>query len=128
MKTPRVSDFDPNAQTPPLKSPLEGMPTIEKPQRPTPQIPPTSGNELQEPESTSPLVTDRATKRPGDEATGRPGNKRVLVRRGFEWYEDQLNALKRLSIEEQLEGKPGSMSAMVREAVDDYLKKRSART
>jgi hypothetical protein len=127
MKTPRVSDFDPNAQTPPLKSPLEGMPTIGKPQRPTPQVPHASGNEFPETESSSQPVTDRATARPGDEATGRPGNKRVLVRRGFEWYEDQLNALKRLSIEEQLEGKPGSMSAMVREAVDVYLKKRSPR-
>jgi hypothetical protein len=31
MKTPRVSDFDPNTKTSALKSPLEHMPEIEKP-------------------------------------------------------------------------------------------------
>src|SRR5919202_4640667 len=31
MKTPRVSDFDPNAKEKPLKSSLEHMPAIEKP-------------------------------------------------------------------------------------------------
>ncbi|SRR6266567_6752523 len=34
MKTPRVHDFDPNAKVPELTSPLDGMPTIEKPQAP----------------------------------------------------------------------------------------------
>jgi hypothetical protein len=72
-----------------------------------------------------------ATGRPPDEAANRPPDRvkrrRLLVRRGFEWYEDQLAALKRLSLQEQLEGKEGSMSAMVREALDDYLKKRSAK-
>ena len=34
MKTPRVHDFDPNAKVPELTSPLDGMPTIEKPQSP----------------------------------------------------------------------------------------------
>jgi hypothetical protein len=49
-----------------------------------------------------------------------------LIRRGFEWYEDQLVALKRLSLQEQMEGRSGSMSEMVREALDEYLKKKSA--
>jgi hypothetical protein len=31
MKTPRIDDFDPHAKKATLKSPLEGMPTIEKP-------------------------------------------------------------------------------------------------
>lgn len=31
---------------------------------------------------------------------------------------------KQLSIEQQLQGEKGSMSAMVRDALDDYLKKR----
>jgi hypothetical protein len=66
-------------------------------------------------------LTGEATRRPVDWPTG----KRVLVRRGFEWYEDQLAALKKLSLKEQLEGKDSSMSAMVREAIDDYLKKRA---
>ena len=75
-------------------------------------------------------TTDRATARPDDEATYRPDDrltgKGILVRRGFEWREDQLRALKKLSLKEQLEGKPGSMSQMVRDALDEYLKRRSA--
>jgi hypothetical protein len=34
--------------------------------------------------------------------------------------------LKKLSLAEQLEGKPGSMSQMVRDGLDDYLKKRAS--
>jgi hypothetical protein len=75
-------------------------------------------------------ITDRATARPRDEATYRPDDrltgKGILVRRGFEWREDQLRALKKLSLKEQLEGKPGSMSQMVRDALDEYLKRRAA--
>lgn len=68
--------------------------------------------------------------RPSDETTSKPANeqagRREFIRRGFEWYADQLRALKKLSLEEQMEGKPGNMSQMVREALDDYLKKRAA--
>ena len=57
--------------------------------------------------------------RPSDRPTGR----RIPVRRGFEFYEDQLVALKKRSLQEQLDGKSGNMSQMVRDALDDYLKK-----
>jgi hypothetical protein len=67
-------------------------------------------------------LSSEATARPDDVPTGR----REFIRRGFEWYADQLRALKKLSLEEQMEGKPGNMSQMVREALDDYLKKRGA--
>ena len=131
MKTPRVTDFDPDAKVLPLKSPLEGMPTIGKPSKVIPQQSPTPTREAPVEKTETQSLTDRATARPGDEPTTRPPdrvtNKRLLVRRGFEWYEDQLAALKRLSLQEQMEGKEGSMSAMVREALDDYLKKRSAK-
>jgi hypothetical protein len=130
MKTPRVTDFDPDAKVPTLKSPLEGMPTIGKPAKSIPQESPPPPREVPEEKTATPSGTDRATPRPGDEPTNRPpdrvSNKRLLVRRGFEWYEDQLAALKRLSLQEQMDGKEGSMSAMVREALDDYLQKRSA--
>jgi hypothetical protein len=74
--------------------------------------------------ATEPAVTyerppDRATSRPVDRPTGR----RVPVRRGFEFYEDQLSRLKKMSLQEQMEGKPGNMSQMVREALDQYFKK-----
>jgi hypothetical protein len=84
---------------------------------------------IQEPQS-NPAMPDRATARPGDEPTERPDDhptgKGMLVRRGFEWREDQLRALKKLSLKEQLEGKPGSMSQMVRDALDEYLRRRAA--
>jgi hypothetical protein len=131
MKTPRVTDFDPEAKVPTLKSPLEGMPTIGKPPRLNPQEFPTPPSETPEEKVEKQPLTDRATARPPGEAMNRPPdrvtNKRLLVRRGFEWYEDQLAALKRLSLQEQMEGKDGSMSAMVREALDDYLKRRSSK-
>jgi hypothetical protein len=131
MKTPRVTDFDPDAKVPALKSPLEGMPTIGKHPKVIPQGSPTPTNEVLEEKIEIQSLTDRPTGRPPDEAMNRPpdrvSNKRLLVRRGFEWYEDQLAALKRLSLQEQMEGRDGSMSAMVREALDDYLKKRSTK-
>src|SRR5262245_17196670 len=106
MKTPRVSDFDPDAKVPTLKSPLEGMPTIGKPPKPTPQDSPTAPIVALEERIEKQQITDRATARPGDEPANRPPdrvtNRRLLVRRGFEWYEDQLTALKRLSLQEQL--------------------------
>ena len=71
---------------------------------------------------------DRATFRPSDVPTNRPPDRAAgdyeLIRRGFEWYAYQLRRLKKLSLKEQMEGKPGSMSAMLRDALDDYLKKR----
>jgi hypothetical protein len=73
--------------------------------------------------------TDEATGRPPDQNTIRPPDRATgdyeLIRRGFDWWAYQLRTLKKLSLKEQLEGKPGSMSAMVREALDDYFKKRA---
>ena len=131
MKTPRVTDFDPDAKVPSLKSPLEGMPAIGKPVRKSTEESPTPISEAQEEKIEAPPITDRAIARSGDDpmtrSPDRVTNKRLLVRRAFEWYEDQLAALKRLSLQQQMDGKEGSMSAMVREALDDYLKKRSAK-
>src|SRR5690349_20676350 len=36
MKQPRVIDFDPNANVPKLASPMDGLPTIERPKKPGP--------------------------------------------------------------------------------------------
>jgi hypothetical protein len=80
-------------------------------------------------ERSNQAIPDRATARPDGEATyrpdDRPAGKGILVRRGFEWREDQLRALKKLSLKEQMEGKQGSMSQMVRDALDEYLKRRA---
>jgi hypothetical protein len=52
-------------------------------------------------------------------------NKRpVKPRHGFDIYWDQYEALVKWSEEEKLQGGTGSMSAMVRQALDDYIAKR----
>lgn len=56
----------------------------------------------------------------------RTTKKRIITRNSFEIYEDQMDSLRKLSIEEKMAGKLGSMSAMVREAIDTYLQKRSS--
>ena len=100
---------------------------VKQQEAPTPSLP---ENPVTQEEQPNGVITDRATARPGDEATYRPDDrltgKGILVRRGFEWREDQLRALKNLSLKEQLEGKPGSMSQMVRDALDEYLRRRAA--
>jgi hypothetical protein len=58
----------------------------------------------------------------------RATSKRLIVRRGFDYYEDQLKDLKRISLQEQLDGRDGSMSRMLREALDEYLQKRLQNT
>ena len=54
----------------------------------------------------------------------RPSGKRIITRNSFEIYEDQMDSLRKLSLEEKMEGNLGSMSQMVREAIDTYLKTR----
>jgi hypothetical protein len=67
------------------------------------------------------LVPERANA-PTDQ---RPNGKRIITRNSFEIYEDQMGSLRTLSYQEKMEGKLGSMSGMVREAIDDYLRKRT---
>src|SRR5688500_11477504 len=52
--------------------------------------------------------------------------KHSFVRRTFDFYEEQITYLKQESLREQLEGKEGSMNAMVREAIDDWIAKRNS--
>ena len=52
--------------------------------------------------------------------------KRSFVRRTFDFYEEQIAYLKQESLRAQLEGKEGSMNAMVREAIDEWITKRTS--
>jgi hypothetical protein len=45
-----------------------------------------------------------------------------LIRHPFEFFEDQVEELRQLSLQAQLRGEKTSMSEMAREAVDTYLK------
>jgi hypothetical protein len=120
MKTPRVTDFDPDAKIPTLKSPLEGMPAIGKPPPKPREIP---AQAAQRPGTQpSPAIPERANAR----TPVRPSGKRIITRNSFEIYEDQMESLRKLSFQEKMEGKLGSMSQMVREAIDAYLKEKSS--
>jgi hypothetical protein len=57
----------------------------------------------------------------------RPNARRIITRNSFEVYEDQMDSLRELSYQEKREGRIGSMSAMVRDALDNYLKEQSKR-
>src|SRR5450759_4509203 len=51
----------------------------------------------------------------------RTNNRRTITRYAFEFFQDQLETLKRLSLDQQYRGEKGSMSQMVREALDAYI-------
>ena len=49
--------------------------------------------------------------------------ERKKVRHTFDIYADQYDELKQLALEDRMRGGAGSMSAMVREAIDEYIAK-----
>ena len=120
MKTPRVQDFDPNAKVPELGSPMDNLPAIQKPhsqaqlmtinvKRSTPvrDVPPVL------PVRPVPLERDV---RPV------PFKKRIMKQRHpFDIYHDQYETLRQFADEERRQGGVGSMSAMVREAIDTFI-------
>lgn len=106
---------------------LEGsafFPNIIKAATPLPQQP------LETPSSEKLITLSEQPKlhipeRTNAQTTQRPVGKRIITRNSFEIYEDQMDSLRKLSYQEKMEGKLGSMSGMVREAVDNYLLKRT---
>jgi hypothetical protein len=63
--------------------------------------------------------TDRQEVRP----IARTPVRRTITRYAFEFYQDQIDTLRKTSLEEKMNGEKGSMSEMVREAIDLYIKK-----
>lgn len=93
-------------------------------------------NEAQPPRPEGPSEKEESTPvRPFGDPTGEspespPARPPVRVRRtitrySFEFFQDQVEALKKLALEEQLAGEKGSMSRMVRDAIDRYLAARA---
>ena len=106
MKTLRIDDFDPNAsKAPALKSTLAQMPVIQKPQA----VPLAATNDPVPPVRVVPPVPPAASKRV------------MKQRHPFDIYQDQYDALRTLAMEERKQGGVGSMSAMVREALDTLI-------
>ena len=111
MKQPRTSDFDPNAKERELKSTMEDFPAIERP--------PLPGTD-----HTNTIVPPGLPGRPGrDVPPTTTGKRKIKSRHAFDIYEDQVEELQRLSLEDRMRGGAGSMSAMVREAIDDFIAK-----
>jgi hypothetical protein len=67
----------------------------------------------------NPVVPERSNPRTPERSNG----KRIITRNSFEIYEDQMDALRDRAYLEKRAGKIGSMSAMVRDAIDAFLKK-----
>jgi hypothetical protein len=123
MRRPRIEDYDPNAELPELASPIDGMPVIGKPPQKVKDDSPTPLPEklgIQE-EQANQAKPERANTR----TPVRPNGKRIITRNAFEIYEDQMDRLRKISLEEKTNGKLGSMSAMVRDAIDSYLQKKT---
>src|SRR5437764_8002239 len=121
MKTPRVQDCDPNAKIPPLGSSMDNLPAIQKPK------PPLEITGVQPERPMTPTGQRVMTSTPQDLKTPtgqRVNGSRVIKRHSFEFYQDQVEALQRLALEEKVQGGKGNQSEMVREAVDAYLHKR----
>jgi hypothetical protein len=100
------------------------------PSKKTPSVSPTRqsiGDEPKSPEVTMPTTEPRqlVPERANAPTSQRPNGKRIITRNSFEIYEDQMGSLRTLSYQEKMEGKLGSMSGMVREAIDNYLQRRT---
>src|SRR4051794_30988818 len=61
--------------------------------------------------------------RPNARTIERPNGKRIITRNSFEIYEDQMDDLRESAFQDKRQGKIGSMSAMVRDAIDQYLRR-----
>lgn len=114
MKKPRFEDF-PTIKNPPkpvkeLHSPLDDLPSIIPPQERDNRV-------IAEP----PLIQ---IEHPSERPYVRTPARRTITRYAFEFFADQLDELKQISLQEKMLGKKGSMSEMVRKAIDVYLQKR----
>ncbi len=110
MKRPRVEDFDPQS-APQLGSPLDRLPAIQRPGR----VPPVVQETPAQPPPPQTIVS------PPVRPYGRTPVRRVITRYAFEFFQDQIEALRNISLREKMQGEKGSMSEMVREALDGYL-------
>jgi hypothetical protein len=54
--------------------------------------------------------------------SAKPKKREIKRRQPLDVYQDQVDLLKKLSLRDQMNGEIGSMSRMVREALDNYLK------
>ena len=72
-------------------------------------------------ESASERANARTPTRTPTRTPDRSPQRRIITRNSFEIYEDQMESLRKLAYTEKMEGGVGSMSRMVRDAIDHYL-------
>jgi hypothetical protein len=87
---------------------MEDLPSIEKPALPAT-------------EPASPIVPPVLPVR--DVLPTALSKRKIKPRQPYDIYEDQVDELHKLSLEDRMRGGAGSMSAMIREAIDDYIAK-----
>ena len=100
------------------------MPRIERPHPVAPESPALSASSPHPiPADFQPLqqTPERANARTPTRTPERSPKRRIITRNSFEIYEDQMESLRKLAYEEKMEGGVGSMSRMVRDAIDHYL-------
>lgn len=85
----------------------------------TPESPPEPKTEEQAPQQ-APIATKPALAAADTHLPVRPV-RRQMIRHPFELYMDQLDRLRQLAEDQRRRGEPGSMSKMVREAIDRLL-------
>jgi hypothetical protein len=119
MKKPRIEAFQPDA-APKLGSPMDDLPAIKRPTK-------DQGRSSKPKGRYGLLLGSEQSSLPQQSQTARTpvgGYARTLARIPFEIYQDQHATLKGFSLEEKSRGEKGSMSQMVREALDTYIAKR----
>jgi len=82
------------------------------------------------PERLNERVTNRPSERTQDRTVDdvmRRTGERQITRHSFNFYRDQVEALRRLGAEAMAQGRETNLSAFVRQAVDDYLDRQQQR-
>jgi hypothetical protein len=107
-----------------VSSPTPKRPSVQQTDSPTSQL---NRNEQKPPEVNIPTIEPKqlVPERANATADKRPNGKRIITRNSFEIYEDQMNSLRKISYQEKMDGELGSMSSMVREAIDNYLRNKT---
>ncbi len=108
-RPPVATVTSPVSKTP---QPQKGKSHVTPTKKPRNQQTPKSSNALQQ--------LDRVSTTPYPSA--KPKKREIKRRQPFDVYQDQVDLLKKLSLRDQMNGEIGSMSRMVREALDNYLK------
>jgi hypothetical protein len=106
------------ADSPFFQSPPRPVETQRTAEQPVYQAPPQPNDRTSE----RPVRVDDPVRPVRDVLPERP-IRREIRRHSFEFYRDQIERLQEIKIAYMRSGEMKSMSAIVREAVDDYLKR-----